>query len=1253
MHALSTPSILTTSSRDACPLHICDICDSWTAPGAVHLSIGRLHQHCKLKHAPPTRNKRTSELLYNAFASPNSTNNNWTDTLAWLDTIELRPPPFRFNLWHNLHNTDKDIIFECFHTLLQVLLKANVTPDSDESAPWPAFEKHADPLWHLTFMFQFIILCPHREHSTATLRQIIKTRICLFRQGRIQQLFDHAMASTRAITPLTSLRTSTLDIDDILAADDPHDLDNNPIAFDARTTASAQRAADCDNYATATNRLKREMPVATLDPATVQHIVHTLYPEKLPPHEPTVTPQRTTRSSSARTKQPFQLDPKIVRRAMHKIRKGTAAGPFADYTDFLRAFAMHAASNPNDDPDDTTTANMDTFIATSQLIIDGHLSESVAKHFRSAYFLALHKDTLDPLKLRPIGIGTAFRRIIGSIIMAHHNESFAAHLLPAGQLGVGISGGINVIAHLTQLLVSRHVADPSRCTRVLIALDIVNMFNACSRETCRSSILKHFPRLIPFFDLLYSEDNMCWYLDHQGCWNAFLQTEGFAQGCPLSPLFASLVLDEVLRPLQDELAQRARSRKRSGLFGDDDYGSLSATLAYFDDSSAVVPYDDTFFYLQRFATLGAPHGIIISTSKTKILTTTSGASPIPLLPPQLSAPITQALALLDDGAECTLGLTLVGQPIGGLAYSTQFLHTKCLAFKRLTKQILFGIHDPQTQATLFRHCVQSTTDHLLSSDVLLNYQDDTPPAFMDWHSSFTNQIDNTLALFLQRLAMQSDPLPAYAQDLATLPAQLGGLGFRSASTAAIPAFVIPIARSIRLAIHGLTAPQIGPHPVTSHLPPPFRRALLSWEQAPDRLFHLFRTLAPALLEFHLPPDTDRNVTVMFTSLELSGLQRDLCRKKQRQTIPNLAQSAPAHVVSNLVSLTSPHTSMAMHGMSRQEIALRLRPQLYTLALQRKLRLPCIPPDLIDKHCICGSTLDSFGDHLTQCQHFGKRKAHQHDHLRDCVYTICRRLAPLAGFAPATSAIALEPKHLIPNSNARPADVYISLSPTYLRTPATNPSKALAIDVVVTPPPPSLPSSVPLNAVPATYWHNEKAKNKFRGNHTDYTSPDTIAHLTAARTQLLPFTVDPLGGLGYFAHRFLFGTTGSKPCPPAPSWSPNDLPPAAFASYQYTTGPLAITGLLPAADASWRSSFHSTSFGSSYQAHLPSQWALQTLGCNMIRALNGHLLRAFTDIRAHHVPTLPLRHTACVTPRFPARPFSAPFHARQLPSGYGL
>lgn len=62
--------------------------------------------------------------------------------------------------------------------------------------------------------------------------------------------------------------------------------------------------------------------------------------------------------------------------------------------------------------------------------------DSIATSFRSTYFLALHKSTTDPHNLRPIGIGTALRRLLCTISLHHLNDNFAAHLLPGGQLGI-------------------------------------------------------------------------------------------------------------------------------------------------------------------------------------------------------------------------------------------------------------------------------------------------------------------------------------------------------------------------------------------------------------------------------------------------------------------------------------------------------------------------------------------------------------------------------------------------------------------------------------------------------------------------------------------------------------------------------------------------------------------------------------------------------------------------------------------------
>jgi hypothetical protein len=50
--------------------------------------------------------------------------------------------------------------------------------------------------------------------------------------------------------------------------------------------------------------------------------------------------------------------------------------------------------------------------------------------------------------------------------------------------------------------------------------------------------------------------------------------EGVSQGCPLSLIFASLVVANLLQPLDIELCERAATRHQNGGPGDDGFGGI-------------------------------------------------------------------------------------------------------------------------------------------------------------------------------------------------------------------------------------------------------------------------------------------------------------------------------------------------------------------------------------------------------------------------------------------------------------------------------------------------------------------------------------------------------------------------------------------------------------------------------------------------------------------------------------------------------
>ncbi len=74
--------------------------------------------------------------------------------------------------------------------------------------------------------------------------------------------------------------------------------------------------------------------------------------------------------------------------------------------------------------------------------------------------------------------------------------------------------------------------------------------------------------------------------------------EGFSQGCPASPVFATIVLQDILSTIQPELESQPAQSKLNNGGGDDGYGSLGFILTYIDDVNCMLHHEDVEFFLQ-------------------------------------------------------------------------------------------------------------------------------------------------------------------------------------------------------------------------------------------------------------------------------------------------------------------------------------------------------------------------------------------------------------------------------------------------------------------------------------------------------------------------------------------------------------------------------------------------------------------------------------------------------------------------------
>ena len=103
--------------------------------------------------------------------------------------------------------------------------------------------------------------------------------------------------------------------------------------------------------------------------------------------------------------------------------------------------------------------------------------------------------------------------------------------------------------------------------------------------------------------------------------------EGANHGCPLSDTLDTLVLGEVLCPLDMAMKVRMHKRFSEKAIDNSDDGAEDEThpMGYIDNVVAAIPHVDVPFFFEEFNRLGWPFGLYLNPPKTRILISTSGA----------------------------------------------------------------------------------------------------------------------------------------------------------------------------------------------------------------------------------------------------------------------------------------------------------------------------------------------------------------------------------------------------------------------------------------------------------------------------------------------------------------------------------------------------------------------------------------------------------------------------------------------------
>ena len=711
----------------------------------------------------------------------------------------------------------------------------------------------------------------------------------------------------------------------------------------------------------------------------------------------------------------------------------------------------------------------------------------------------------------------------------------------------------------------------------------------------------------------------------------FTQQEGYAQGCPLGPILASLCLLLLLKPINHQLTSRAAARARTDP-GDDGQGTRGSTASYLDDTSCCLHPADIVPLLQTIQTRGPPLGIFLNFSKLKLLTTTTGVSITTDTnpdPDSRSYHLQAALAYIETkghtherqatDTEVTTGLRFLGQPLGSSAFANQFLDTAASTYSANLATLQASSIDLHTKSLLYRACSIPSLHHLLASDVYYNASLSHPPALSAWTSPFLTRLATANTNFLAHLAdTPSSSIHPTAMLIAHHPLQHGGLGFRDPTLTAIPSFLISLTRSLRYSTCGVPRTETRPSTSTNLANPiplsaTHAQALQSWgcPNTSQHLFLLYQRLMPQLLATAATLSSKESAFATLQSFvkkaPLQRLSQSLYQHYTSLAMKEHLTTAPLHITQAFPSILSSHTSAPLAYYHRSVPNNRLPNDTFTTLLQRKLRLPCLPPELLNKQCRhCQTTLDPFGDHLFQCRNISKTALH--NQARDTLYTICTSLAPLAGLVHTTHGISRETPSLLPQHiRKRPADVALTIRPQALFHPPPHPVSTVAIDVTITRSTPATASTQPISQNLLHRAHIDSELEKLSCRHysdsNNNVTAATFAHaLLSEGILLLPFTIDPFGGLGPSAHKFLFGKT---PKPPF-TLCLTGRRPAPHTRLLYAQLQAAPTALLTKATKAANLPADPTTY-------TPAKWAHQALGLNLSIALAKHIHTAIVNL----------------------------------------
>ena len=517
-------------------------------------------------------------------------------------------------------------------------------------------------------------------------------------------------------------------------------------------------------------------------------------------------------------------------------------------------------------------------------------------------------------------------------------DTIGKELFPV-QLGVGVSGGCEGAAHAARSF----ILDPTRPSHIAVKLDVRNAFNSVRRDHMLEICKRRCPLI---YNLVYLSYGTPSTLIAGG--STISSSTGVQQGDPLGPLLFALAVDDVARSVSSPL-----------------------NIWYLDDATIGGPVETVANDIDNIIPGLASLGLEVNPSKSEIIN-------IGLDDDEFIA-ATQTIDSILPGARVTNleDLDILGSPIHQSSVRS-CLHGKHEQLSAMSQKL--SLIDSHPALFLLKNCFSLPK---------LVYTLRSAPCYLE--GDILNLIDSTIRSCAETICNVRFDEIGWRQ--AKLPVKLGGIGLRSSSDIALPAYLASLASS-RSVVQSVLSTTNEHDSVDMDGSAADASLFSSQSDSQSVLSHPYEQDCADRYDAAVDAWTQAGLSV---PSEVS-IQSQWDHIKCAADIETLRPSLDQHRLACLTSASQPHSGDWLNTLPSPSLGTLLDNDSLRVGIAIRLGL-----QVCEQHkCRCGATIDEFGLHPLSCRHSAGRFP-RHAALNDVI----KRGLEAAGFPSQLEPVGLD------------------------------------------------------------------------------------------------------------------------------------------------------------------------------------------------------------------------------------------------------